>query len=231
MSTEFLQLIDFSKVKKKRRIKQEQIGEKEKNQENNDEEDLEEVVFTKKKGGKKGIKKGAKKGEGNENEIDIIEANGNDTKFSYDFLLKRIYASMKVHNTNSSSSGLKLPSLQISHFGKDRSCWMNIEQVANALNRNIDDLFRYFLSEFGIEGTKGGENQANFKAKITQSALQKVLTKYINDYVRCPNCKSLKTIIRRDQSARLQQIFCENCKSEKTVQVIKQRANAGKKKK
>jgi translation initiation factor 2 subunit 2 len=108
---------------------------------------------------------------------------------------------MKVHNTNSSSSGLKLPSLQISQFGKDRSCWMNIEQVANALNRNIDDLFRYFLSELGIEGTKGGENQANFKAKITQVALQKVLTKYINDYVRCPNCKSLKTIIRRVQSA------------------------------
>ena len=74
--------------------------------------------------------------------------------------------------------------------------------VANALNRNIDDLFRYFLSEFDIEGTKGGENQANFKGKITQSSLQKVLTKYINDYVRYPNCKSLKTIIRRDQSAR-----------------------------
>ena len=74
--------------------------------------------------------------------------------------------------------------------------------VANALNRNIDDLFRYFLSELDIEMTKGGENQANFKAKITQSSLQKVLTKYINDYVSYPNCKSLKTIIRRDQSAR-----------------------------
>ena len=228
MSSEFLELIDFSKVKKKRREKPEQ---KEENQEENNEEDLEEIVLTKKKGGKKGGKKGTKKDENNENKIDENEANGNDTKFSYDFLLKRIYGLMKDNNTNSSSGGLKIPTIQIGFVGKDRSCWMNLEKVADALNRNIDDLFKYVLSELGIEGTKGGENQANFKAKITQSALQKVLTKYINDYVRCPNCKSFKTIIRRDQSARLQQIFCENCKSEKTVQVIKQRANAGKKKK
>lgn len=226
MSSELLELIDFSKVKKKRRIKPEI---KEENQDNNDEDDLGDVVLTKKKGGKKGGKK-PKKDE-KEEAIETNEENGNNSIYSYDALLKRIYSLMKVHNTNSSSGGLKIPTIQIALVGKDRSCWMNLEQIANALNRNIDDLFKYVLSELGIEGTKGGENQANFKAKITQSSLQKVLTKYINDYVRCPNCKSFNTIIKRDQSARLQQIFCENCKSEKTVQVIKQRANAGKKKK
>ncbi len=227
MSSEILPLIDFSKVKKKRRIKKE---EKEENQENNDEDDLGDVILTKKKGGKKGGKKAKKGDEEKEEKIEANEENGNSI-YSYDSLLKRIYGLMKVHNTNSSSGGLKIPTIQINLVGKDRSCWMNLEKVAEALNRNIDDLFKYVLSELGIEGTKGGENQANFKARVPQSSLQKVLTKYINDYVRCPNCKSFKTIIKRDQSARLQQIFCENCKSEKTVQVIKSRANAGKKKK
>ena len=227
MSSELLELIDFSKVKKKRRIKKE---EKEENQENNDEDDLGDIVLTKKKGGKKGGKKAKKGEEEKEEKIEINEENGNSI-YSYDALLKRIYGLMKVHNSNSSSGGLTIPTIQIALAGKDRSCWMNLEKIAEALNRNIDDLFKYVLSELGIEGTKGGENQANFKAKVTQSSLQKVLTKYINDYVRCPNCKSFNTIIKRDQSARLQQIFCENCKSEKTVQVIKQRANAGKKKK
>lgn len=223
MSSELLPIIDFTKVKKKRRVKLVQKDEKEENQIKNDEEDLGDVIITKKKRGKK------QKKDENENIIEENEKNGDD-KFSYDYFLKRIYGLMKDHNTNSSTSGLKIPTIQI-NVGKDRSCWMNLEKIANTLNRNIDDLFKYVLSELGIEGTKGGENQANFKSRVTQSNLQKVLTKYINDYVRCPNCKSFETVIKRDQSARLQLLSCLNCKSEKTVQVIKQRANAGKKKK
>ena len=64
-------------------------------------------------------------------------------------------------------------------------------------------MFQYILSELGCEGTKGWKDQTNIKAIVTQSNLQKVLTKYINDYVRCPNCKSFNTIIKKDQSTRL----------------------------
>lgn len=214
MSSEILPLIDFSKVKKKRKVEAE----------NTDEQDLEDVLLVKKKGRKN------KKEKKNENKIEENEENEND-KYPYDLLLKRLYNLMKKNNPNSSSGGLKVPNIQVGYVGKDRACWMNIEKVANALNRNLEHLFQYVLSELGIEGTIGGENQANFKARVSQTSLQKVLTKYINDYVRCPNCKSFKTILKKDQSTRLQQIFCENCKSEKTVQVIKSRANAGKKKK
>jgi translation initiation factor 2 subunit 2 len=220
MSSEILPLIDFSKVKKKRKVETE----------NADEQDLEDIVLTKKKGKK------AKKEKKNENIIEENENNGDineneNEKFPYDTLLKRLYNLMKKHNPNSSTGGLKIPTIQVGLVGKDRACWMNFEKVANSLNRNLEHLFQYVLSELGIEGTIGGENQANFKAKVTQISLQKVLTKYINDYVRCPNCKSFKTILKKDPSTRLQQIFCENCKSEKTVQVIKSRLNAGKKKK
>ena len=219
MSSEILPLIDFSKVKKKRRNKPEK-NEEETN--NLDDQDLEDVVLTKKKGGKKKKK---------DEKIEKMEENENNSKYSYSSLLKRIYDIMKVKNPNSSSGGLIIPNIQVSMVGKDRSCWMNIEKVSMALNRNLEHLFQYALSELCTEGTIGGKNQANFKSKITQSALQKLLTKYINDYVRCPNCKSFKTILKKDQSTRLQQIYCENCKSEKTVQVIKSRANAAKKKK
>ena len=220
MAEEILPLIDFSKVKKKRKVEAE----------NTDELDLEDVVLTKKKGKKKNKEKKNENTAADKEEIDDIKENENE-KFPYDFLLKRLYNLMKKHNPNSSTGGLKIPTIQVGVVGKDRACWMNFEKVANSLNRNLDHLFQYVLSELGIEGTIGGENQANFKAKVTQISLQKVLTKYINDYVRCPNCKSFKTILKKDQSTRLQQIFCENCKSEKTVQVIKSRVPAGKKKK
>ena len=227
MSSELLPLIDFSKVKKKRRNKLEIKEEKEEDHENKDEDDLEDIVLTKKKGGKKGGKKGAKKEEKNENKIE----SDNNMKFSYEFLLNRIYEIMKANNPNSSSGRLKIPSVTVNMTGKDRSSWVNLGNVAQALNRDIESLFKYVLSELGIEGTIGGDNQANFKARITQTAIEKVLTKYITDYVRCPNCKSFKTILKKDQSTRLLQKFCENCQSVKTVQVIKTRATAGKKKK
>ena len=234
MSSEILPLIDFSKVKKKRRNKVEIKEEKEKEKETKEEEyenkeeddDLDDVVLTKGKGGK--VKKtGKKKKEKQEN---IIESD-NNLKFSYEFLLNRIYDIMKANNPNSSSDRLKIPNIKVNITGKDRSSWVNLETVAESLNRDIESLFKYILSELGIEGTIGGDNQANFKAKVTQTSIEKVLTKYINDYVRCPTCKSFKTILKKDQSTRLLQKYCENCKSVKTVQVIKARATAGKKKK
>ena len=226
MSSEILPLIDFSKVKKKRRNKNEIKEEKEEDHENKEEDDLEDVVLTKKKGGKK-VKKSGKK----EEKKEITIESDNNLKFSYEFLLNRIYNIMKENNPNSSSDRLKIPNIKVTVTGKDRSSWENLGSVAQALNRDIESLFKYVLSELGIEGTIGGDNQANFKAKITQTSIEKVLTKYINDYVRCPNCKSFKTILKKDQSTRLLQKFCENCKSVKTVQVIKARATAGKKKK
>ena len=231
MSSEILPLIDFSKVKKKRRNKVEIKEEKEKETkeeeyENKEEDDLDDVVLTKKKGGKK-AKKAGKKEEKNE---DIIESD-NNLKFSYEFLLNRIYDIMKENNPNSSLDRLKIPNIKVNITGKDRSSWVNLETVAESLNRDIESLFKYVLSELGIEGTIGGDNQANFKAKVSQTSIEKVLTKYINDYVRCPNCKSIKTILKKDQSTRLLQKYCQNCQSVKTVQVIKARATAGKKKK
>ena len=226
MSNEILPLIDFSKVKKKR--KQTQKNEEE--EVDKQEDDLDDVVLTKKKDKKKGRKKKEKEEESKNTEEKEL-SNENGGKFTYEFLLKRIYNIMKVENTSTNTGGLKLPSIQINMLGKDRICWMNFNDVAEALNRPGEHLFQYILGELGCEGTIGGRDQANIKARVTQSNLQKVLTKYINDYVRCPNCKSFNTIIKKDQSTRLQQIYCEKCKSEKTIQAIKSRANAGKKKK
>ena len=225
MSNEILPLIDFSKVKKKK--KKPQKNEEEEVDKQDD--DLDDVVLTKKKGKK--TKKKKEKEEESKNTEEKEYSNENEGKFTYEFLLKRIYNTMKVQNPNTNTGGLKLPSIQLSMVGKDRTCWMNFNDVAEALNRQTEHLFQYVLSELGCEGTIGGKDQANIKTRVSQANLQKVLTKYINDYVRCPNCKSFNTIIKKDQSTRLQQIYCEKCKSEKTIQAIKSRANAGKKKK
>ena len=220
---EILPLIDFSKVKKKKRIKQKKDDEEENN-------DLEDIILTKKKPNKKKNKKDDKS-----ETTDLPENSQNSdiygVNLTYEFLLNRIYNFIKEHNPNSSSGGgkIKIPTPQVILVGKTRSCWVNFNDFTKVLNRPIDHLFKFVLAELGVEGTLGGENQANLKGKVSQSNLEKIISKYINDYVRCPNCKLFNTVIKKDQSTRLQQIYCEDCKTVKTIQAIKSRVKAGKK--
>ena len=190
---EILPLIDFSKVKKKKRKPQSKKEE---------DEDLEGIVLTKKKGGKKKNKKEEKQ----ENTINTSEGQNTEStsdiygvNLSYDYLLTRIYSFIREKNPNSSSSGIgiKIPAPQVNLVGKSRSCWTNFEDFVKAINRPINHISQYVLGELGAEGTIGGDNQLNLKIKVTQSTLQKILSKYINDYVRCQNCKSVITIFKK----------------------------------
>lgn len=237
MTSELLPLIDFTKVKKKKR----QFLPPTETTEDNKEDDLDDVVLSKHKPKKDKKKKDKQKEEGkentekqsdvpkegekksDENKIKIIEG------YTYDFLLERIYKLINESHPdiNITGTSIKFPKPNIVAQTKSKGCWTNFGDFAKILNRPYDHLFQFILGELGIEGTLGGDNQqANLKAKITQSTqtmIQNTLTKYVNDYVRCPNCKSIKTEIKKDQSTRLMQIFCQNCKSQRTVQVLKTR--------
>ena len=131
------------------------------------------------------------------------------------------------------ASKISIPNLKLGVGNNDRTTWVNFAQVAEALRRSKEHLYSYVVSDLSIEATLGGEGQIYFKSKqkVTERMLRNVLDKYYNDYIKCPNCKSFKTILRKDQSTRLPQIYCEVCKGEKTIQNIKSRGGGGKKKK
>lgn len=240
MCAEMLPLIDFTKVKKKRKIQPQ--AEELPDTINDEDDELSDVVLSK-KSKKKENKKKDKSKEENKNaggeQTSKKKSDPNTIKeiegYSYEFLLDRIYKliSQSHPDTMSTGTSIKFPKPQLVAITKLKGCWMNFGEFAKILNRPIDHLFQFILGELGIEGTISGENeQVYLKAKITQSTqtmIQNTLAKYVNDYVRCPNCKSIKTEIKKDQSTRLMQIYCENCKSQKTVQVLKSRVKAGKK--
>ena len=102
-------------------------------------------------------------------------SNENEGKFTYDFVLKIIYNIMRVRNPSANTGGLKLPTILINMLGKDRICWMNFIDVAEALNRSGEHLLQYILNDCGYEGTIDGKDQAKIKARVSQSNLQKVL--------------------------------------------------------
>ena len=215
---EILPLIDFSKVKKKKRteIKKDQ-----------EQEDLSNIMIKKKKNKEEKTEETQKSEIENDNENSLLK----DDFYTYEFLLDRVYKMIKIRDSGSieNRGTVKMPRPIVNLVGKTRSAWINFDDFVKVLNRSQDHLFQYVLGELGVDGTIGGENQFFLKSRINSKDIETILRRYIRDYVQCPNCQSLKTIIRKDQSTRLTQIYCENCKTEKTVQPLKSHDKAGKK--
>ena len=214
---EILPLIDFSKVKKKKRteIKKDQ-----------EQEDLSNIMIKKKKKKEEKTEESKKLENENDNQSSLKEE-----FYTYEFLLDRVCEMIRTRDSGSieNKGTFKMPRPIVNLVGKTRSAWINFDDFVKVLNRSQDHLFQYVLGELGVDGTIGGENQFFLKSRINSKDIETILRRYIRDYVQCPNCQSLKTIIRKDQSTRLTQIYCENCKTEKTVQPLKSHVKAGKK--
>lgn len=205
---EELPLIDFSKVKKKRRII---LQVKKIQEEEND--DLSDFIITKNSANK------------TESSTEHDSTNNEDSKsseYSYQFLLDRIYGLIKTLNPDCvEKTKVNIPVPIVNRVGTSRSVWVNFSDVCNSLNRPIDHLFQFILVELGCEGSIGGENQFLLKNKYNNKHIESLLKKYVHDYVQCTNCKSTKTTLKKDNSTRMQVMVCSICKSEKTVSALR----------
>jgi translation initiation factor 2 subunit 2 len=199
-------LVDFSKLKKKRRI-QKKIEE--------DNDDLSDFM----------ISSSSNKKESTEESSNINineEESKTSSEYTYQFLLDRVYGLIKKLNPDvveKTKVNIAVPI--VNRVGRSRSVWVNFADICNSLNRPMDHLFQFILTELGCEGSIGGENQFLLKNKYNNKHIESLLKKYVLDYVQCTNCKSTKTILKKDNSTRMQVLACSICKSEKTVTAIR----------
>jgi translation initiation factor 2 subunit 2 len=204
---EDLPLVDFTKVKKKR-TKMADLSD-----------------FITKKGPKKQQENESKEAvnKGIDNQIDNKDLSTDEGEdLSYDFLLQRIYSLIRKNNRDIlEKSKVSIPIPIINRVGTSRSVWVNFSNVYTSLNRPQDHLFQFILSELGVEGSLGGESQFLLKGRYNNKHIETLLKKYVIDYVQCNNCKSSQTILKRDNSARIQVMSCNSCGSERTVSAIK----------
>ena len=140
---------------------------------------------------------------------------------------------MDKQKASNTRADWKIPALTLGKGANGRTTWVNFEEVATVLGRQKEDILKFICAELSIDATLGGEGQMYFKTKqdISEKTLQSVINEYYKQYIRCPNCKSQNTILRKDPSTRLSQIYCKECKGIKTVQVIRARGGEEKRKK
>jgi len=64
------------------------------------------------------------------------------------------------------------------------------------------------MSELGCEGNIGSMNEMVLVGGYQPKHFLRLIRKYIEDYVRCANCKSLDSKIERDEKSRLWVLKC-----------------------
>lgn len=158
-----------------------------------------------------------------ENSLKINDDDDDDPNPTYDQMLSRLYDQIKADRPaligDAVLKRIKPPA--VSRLGTKKTCWTNFSDYEVSLNRSSDHLQDFVLSELGTTGSIDGDNQLIMKTKIMAKNIESLLRKYIEEYVRCVNCKGIETDLVKDSTTRLHFIQCKRCLASRSVAAIK----------
>lgn len=93
----------------------------------------------------------------------------------------------------------------------------NFKQVAETLNRDPDHVARFIFKESGKPGMIDGERLI-ISGKVTKEEIAKLLQMYFKEFVKCPVCGGVDTLIVSEKRFRF--IVCEVCGAKNPVRKI-----------
>lgn len=131
----------------------------------------------------------------------------------YDMLLKRIYNSLEK-----SESKISLSKPIVFIEGVKKTNWNNFNEICNQINRKIDHVYTYFTIELNCKGSINGDNNLILIGRYRTIDIEKILTSYIKEYVKCRACNSLNTDFIKEN--RLLFINCKICESRRSIPII-----------
>lgn len=131
---------------------------------------------------------------------------------SYEQLLSRLFNKVNIRKQ------LKLKAPKVGFVDK-KTIWFNFGTMCSTINRSPDHLHLYFLSELSMDGSINSDNQFIIRGKVSSNSIEKLLKRYLQDYVKCSTCRCYDTKIIKD--FRTCFVKCLVCEKEKPVDSIK----------
>jgi translation initiation factor 2 subunit 2 len=110
----------------------------------------------------------------------------------------------------------EVPKPVCSTFGS-RTIFHNFKEVCGVLNRDHVHVLRFLSKEMATAGTVDG-NRAIFQGKFDLETCNRLLRRYVDEFVMCPVCKRPDTKIVREK--RLSFLVCEACGARSPVKPI-----------
>ena len=108
-----------------------------------------------------------------------------------------------------------------SRFVSTKTSITNFDTLCQQLDRDKNHVLEFFKTEMDVEGNFGSENNILLQGRHKGPMINGLYKRYIEQYVRCLNCKSIKTEMTRDASTRLLLLKCKQCGATRTCQNIK----------
>ncbi|KAG2496630.1 hypothetical protein HYH03_005451 [Edaphochlamys debaryana] len=148
---------------------------------------------------------------------------GTDREYDYEELLERVFGILREKNPELTGERrrtvLKPP--QVAREGTKKTVFTNFMDLCKAMNRQHEHVSQYLLAELGTSGNLDGQQRLIVKGRFLPKSFETVLRRYVNEYVLCPGCKSVDTLLDKDSATRLMHLRCQQCGASRTVQAIK----------
>ncbi|KXZ51263.1 hypothetical protein GPECTOR_13g750 [Gonium pectorale] len=148
---------------------------------------------------------------------------GTDRDYDYEELLERVFGILREKNPELTGERrrtvLKPP--QVAREGTKKTVFTNFMDLCKAMNRQHEHVSQYMLAELGTSGNLDGQQRLIVKGRFLPKSFETVLRRYVNEYVLCPGCKSVDTLLDKDSATRLMHLRCQQCGASRTVQAIK----------
>ncbi|UCG45210.1 MAG: translation initiation factor IF-2 subunit beta [Candidatus Bathyarchaeota archaeon] len=89
-----------------------------------------------------------------------------------------------------------------------RTVFRNYKETCDVLNRDAHHLLKFLSREMATAGTTD-KSRVVFQGKFSYDTFERLLKRYVDEFVTCPVCKSPDTKIVREK--RLCFLICEAC--------------------
>ena len=135
-------------------------------------------------------------------------------EYGYEELLKR--ARSQIPEVASKRERLELPRIVHSVIGM-RTIIHNFKEIAEALNRDPRHLLKFLTREMATAATMQ-ESRIIFQGKFSLVTFERLLQRYMEQFVTCPVCKRPDTKIVKEK--RLSFLVCEACGAKSSIRQL-----------
>lgn len=131
----------------------------------------------------------------------------------FETMLDTLYNNLELKKENSK---IILPEPLLIKSGH-KTVWKNSKDFLRLFNRHPDDFTNYINKETTTKINWISDSKSDgciFQSKIKKDYVYELMKKYISDRIMCKGCKSLDTLIIKNQELRKHNFKCCNCNNE-----------------
>lgn len=144
-----------------------------------------------------------------------------EADYTYEELFNRVYQNINSDRGIDAGKGSKksIEPPEVLKVAARKVLWSNFVSNCKSINRPIEHVLEFVLTELGTEGSLTSENKLTIKGRFQSKNLENVLRKYIIEYVTCGTCKSPNTDLKKEN--RITFKLCRDCGAQSSVAPIK----------